>query len=354
MTAPGTLYAVLPAGIDDPARPSGGNAYDRNVVAGLAGRGWAVQEVPVAGRWPRPEPADRAALAAALDGMPTRQLVLLDGLVACAVPEVLVRRAIRLRLVVLVHLPLGLADPTGAGVGERAVLASAAAVLATSRWTREWLVEHYRLDPDRVWVALPGVRPAPPAVGSDRGGSLVCVATIGFHKGHDVLVGALGALADLSWCCRCVGSVSADPDYTARVRDLAIRAGIGDRLTLTGPLAPQSLDRVYAAADVLVHPSRGETYGMVLAEALARGLPVIATDVGGVREAVEGTTGGPTSGLLVPPDDPQALAGAIRRWLCDSGLRGELRAAALRRRETLPTWADTAAVVGRALAGVAG
>ena len=88
---------------------------------------------------------------------------------------------------------------------------------------------------------------------------------------------------------------------------------------------------------------RGETYGMVVTEALARGLPVVASDVGGVSEALG------HGGLLVPPDDPAALATALRGWLTDAGLRERLRRAARERRETLPSWSATTSVVAGVL-----
>ena len=101
------VHVVLPEGVDDPARPSGGNAYDRRVCRGLASIGWSVDEHAVPGGWPRPDAASCAALADVVQRIPDDAVVLLDGLVASAAPEALVPQASRLRLVVLVHMPLG-------------------------------------------------------------------------------------------------------------------------------------------------------------------------------------------------------------------------------------------------------
>jgi glycosyltransferase involved in cell wall biosynthesis len=112
-----------------------------------------------------------------------------------------------------------------------------------------------------------------------------------------------------------------------------------------GPRTGAELDRAYASADLLVLASHAETYGMVITEALARGLPVLATDVGGVTEAL----GHPPAGLLVPPGDAAALGAALRSWLEDAGLRARLRRAARERRASLRPWAATAADVARVL-----
>ena len=105
------LHFVVPEGIDDPARPSGGNTYDRRVCRGLAARGWSVHQHAVPGGWPRPGEAERAALARSVRRIPDGAVVLLDGLIASAAPDVLVPQARRLRQVVLVHRPAERGEP---------------------------------------------------------------------------------------------------------------------------------------------------------------------------------------------------------------------------------------------------
>ncbi|GAA2349270.1 glycosyltransferase family 4 protein [Dactylosporangium salmoneum] len=333
----GHLHVVLPGDIDSAATPSGGNRYDREVCAGLAALGWTVRE----------HRADLEPLDALLAARPDGALVLLDGLVASAHPDPLAAHAARLRLVVLVHLPFGDDDPAARPAEARA-LRAATTVIATSDWTGRRLAELYDLPADRIGVAPPGVAPAPAAPGSGTGGALLCVAVLGRHKGHDVLVEALAGLPG-EWTCVCAGAVERDPAFVAGLRARIDAAGLDGRLTLAGPLAGAALDALYAGADLLVHPSRGETYGMVAAEALARGIPVLATTAKGLPDAVGRAPDGTVPGLLVPPGDPGALASALRRWLADPALRRRLRAAALARRATLDGWASTAAAVAAAL-----
>jgi glycosyltransferase involved in cell wall biosynthesis len=332
------VHVIVPEGIDDPARPSGGNTYDRRVCDGLAALGQAVREHAVPGAWPRPGEAELVALERAVGRVPDGAVVLLDGLVASAAPEALVPHARRLRQVVLVHMPLR-------DRRERAVLEAAAGIVTTSAWTRRRLRELYDLPADRIHVAEPGVDAAELAPGSAAGDRLLCVAAVTPGKGHDVLLGALAAAADLPWRCACVGSLERDPAWAAQMRRLA--AELGPRVSFPGPRIGPGLDRAYAAADLLVLASHAETYGMVVTEALARGLPVLATDVGGVREALG------SAGLLVPPGDAAALGAALRRWLQDGELRERLGRAARERRVTLRPWAATAADVARALTAAA-
>jgi glycosyltransferase involved in cell wall biosynthesis len=209
------------------------------------------------------------------------------------------------------------------------------------------------LDPRRVHVAAPGVNDAPEGVGSRDGGQLLCVAAVTRHKGIDLLLTALSTLTELSWHCACVGVLDREPDFAAALRHRAESDRLADRFSFTGPVVGDDLDRLYAAADLLVLPSRGETYGMVLTEALARGVPVIATAVGGVPETIGQVKDGRRPGLLVPPNDAPALAAAIRRWLGDESLRAALRQAATLRRSSLPSWSSTAERVAGVISAVA-
>ncbi len=295
------VHFVRPAGVDDPRRPSGGNVYDRRVADGLG----AVEHTTTR-------------------TVPDGAVALVDGLLAS--PD-LVAESVRLRLVVLVHLPRS--EPW-----EAAVLSAAAGVVTTSRWTRDRLLADRALDPARVLVAEPGADPAPLATGSPTGAELLSVGAVTRLKGYDVLAAALLSLGELAWTYRGVGSTEIEPEFAA---------GVGDLMRLTGPMTRAQLDATYAEADLLVLASRAETYGMVVTEALARGVPVVASDVGGVREALGG------AGVLVAPGDPDALAGALRRWLTCADHRAEQRAAARARRATLTGWERTVSQVADAL-----
>jgi glycosyltransferase involved in cell wall biosynthesis len=351
------VHVVVPDGVHDPARPSGGNTYDRRVSRGLGALGWTVREHAVPDAFPRLGTAGHAALAGVVAGIPDGGVVLLDGLIASAAPETLVPEARRLRQVVLVHMPLGHRPPNGDGgtirEREREVLAAAAAIVTTSAWSKHRLGELYGLPEDRMHVAEPGVDTAGLAPGTPAGGALLCVAAVTPDKGHDVLVDALATATDLSWRCACVGSLDRDPAFADRVRRRAFELGRGDRVRFTGTRTGRELDRAYADADVLVLPSLAETYGMVVTEALARGLPVIAADVGGVAEALGHAADGTRPGLLVPPGDPEVLGAALRSWLGDADLRARLRRAARERRASLRGWPATSSAVAGVLSGAA-
>ncbi len=349
------VHVVVPEGIDDPARPSGGNTYDRRVCRGLAALGWAVHEHAVPGAWPRPGEAGHAGLARAVRRIPDGAVVLLDGLIASTAPETLVPQAHRLRQVVLVHMPLGHRPPDDEAGAVRAregeILAAAAAVVTPSAWARRRLGELYGLRADRVHVTEPGVDAARLAPGSAAGDALLCVAALTPDKGHDVLLDGLATATDLSWRCECVGSLVHPPAFADGVRRRARNSGLHDRVSFPGPRTGPELDRAYAAADLLVLASHAETYGMVVTEALARGLPVLATEVGGVTEALGHGENGTRPGLLVPPGDPAALGAALRTWLGDAELRARLRRAARERRASLHRWPATASVLAGVLAG---
>jgi glycosyltransferase involved in cell wall biosynthesis len=346
------VHLIVPDGFDDPARPSGGNIYDQRICAGLAQAGWDVQIAVAA----RPGTAGCAALATILAAIPDGASVLIDGLLASPAAGQLVPHAGRLRITVLLHMPLATAVGHGAveadRCSERAVLAAAAGVIVPSQWTRAQVLDRCGVAPGRVHVALPGTDPAP---GPARPvpGSLLCVGPVAPHKGQDILVAALARLAGRDWQLLLAGPPDADPGFSAALRASVDGYGLAGRVRLAGVLAGPDLADAYAAADLLVAPSLSETYGMAVTEALARGVPVIAADTGGLPEALGCTARGEVPGQLVPPGDPAALAAALARWLDDPCHRGRLRAAAGQRRTQLRGWDQATADIAAALRAAA-
>jgi glycosyltransferase involved in cell wall biosynthesis len=236
---------------------------------------------------------------------------------------------------------------------ECAVLRCARAVLTTSSWTRQRLLDRCRLAPAAVHVARPGADPGEPAPGSPGGGRLLSVGAVVPAKGHDLLLEALRTIADRRWTCTVVGSLDRDRAFVEELRRHAADFGLADRVTLCGPRVGAALEQEYRKADLLVHPSRFESYGMVLTEALAVGVPVVATDVGGVAEALGQTSDG-LPGLLVPPEDAGALGEALGAWLRDPRLRARLRRSARERRTSSEGWDATARRVAEVLDAAGG
>ena len=339
----GSVHFLVPEGVDVAARVSGGNVYDLALRDGLKGLGWDVRLEPI-----RPgEPSMASLLSTLGDG----SLVLVDGLLAAQAPDALVHHSRRLRLVALAHMISASVAPAheraGAGERERRALRAARRVVTTSRWTRDALVSAGAARAADITVARPGVSPAPATVGSSDGGRLLCVGALAPHKGQDVLVHALSGIdADVEWTCTFVGSLDTDRGFAAALRARVESVGLADRIRFTGVLTGGQLLDVYAAADLLVAPSRAESFGMAVADAVARGIPVFASRTGGLPEAI----GGSGAGVLVPPDDPSALRAALLRWWTDAAWRSDLRARAERGRLTAPSWLDTARTVAAVLA----
>jgi glycosyltransferase involved in cell wall biosynthesis len=341
------VHLLFPAGYDDPRRPSGGNVYDHRLRRGLEQHGWTVVDQQVSGAWPAPDQSLDGQVEAELTQVADGALVVFDGLLGTAATALL-RQADRLRLVALVHMPGAPGGPPPA------VLHSARLMVTTSQWTARTLLAEPAVNPDRVVVAPPGVDPAPLAAGSPTGGALLCVAPVVPAKGHDVLVDALVGLrlqdpAALDWTCALVGAVDGDAEYVDRLRTVLARGGLTDRVTFTGVRTGPQLEQTYAEADLLVLPTRLESYGMVVTEALARGVPVVASDVGGVAEALGEALDGRRPGRLVPAGDVNALTTAISDWLTEPTRRARWRARARERRTALTGWDETARIVDAAL-----
>lgn len=342
-----SLYVVVPGDIET---KTGGYGYDRAMIAGLAARGWNVAVVSLPGEYPFPTVSEQDTAASLFASIPDGSLVLVDGLALGVLPDIAAQEHSRLRLVGLVHHPLGLETGLDGLVAqllvatEEAALRHVRGVVVTSPRTVDPVVE-LGVSPDRIAVVEPGTQPAPLAWGS-RGGTphLLCVASITPRKGHDILLAALERLAHLEWRLTCVGGFDRNSDYAARLRARVDSGPLASRVHLAGELAGPPLDAAYDAADLFVLATRYEGFGMVVAEALARGIPVVSTHTGAIPELV-----GESAGVLVPADDAAALAQALEHLLTEPQTLNALREGAARVRATLPTWDDAALGMEEAL-----
>jgi glycosyltransferase involved in cell wall biosynthesis len=341
---------VVPGSLD--AR-TGGYIYDRHIVDGLRAMGWAMDVKTLDDSFPRPTASAVAHAEDVFAALPDGTVALVDSLALGAIPEIIERHGSRLRIVALVHLPLaadvGTEEEAAArfAVAERRALSVASLVVVTGRATLS-LLAGYDVPASRVVVIEPGTTPAPLARGSGESRlQLLCVATLNQGKGHEGLIRALAAVSSRDWQLTCVGSLTRDPPTVARVRAIIRECRLEDKGLLAGELDADALEACYDQSDLFVLATLRETYGMAVAESLARGLPVVSTATGAIPDLV-----GSDAGLLVPPGSVPALTDALARFMNDADLRARLAAGARGVRPSLPGWEITIGKMAAALESV--
>jgi glycosyltransferase involved in cell wall biosynthesis len=326
---------------------TGGHLYQRRMIEAAPAHGF---EVLVTALKPAPAPVlvmrTRDALSrAARDGTAG---VLLDSIAASWAAPWLRRRTPELPVVGVVHQPPGGLE---AGRAVRPLLRRldlsayrrADLLIVTGQPVAEQLVAS-GLPLDRVRVVTPGVErtaKAGPAPDLRRGrcAALICIANWQRRKGIDLLLDALAALPPELATLHLVGDPDADPPYTRRLRRRLEEKELPGRVVAHGILPHDRAIAMLLGADAFVLPSFEEPYGMVYAEALQAGLPVIGWRSGNLPRLVESGV----EGLLAEPGDVAGLAACIRRLVEDEALRKAMAAAARRRSLRLPSWEDAAA-----------
>lgn len=325
----------------DPATKTGGYLYDSRLMAGLERRGFSIGLLRLSERFPFPDTSALEQAEAAIAELPPGLPVVADGLAFGAMPVPLVRRLSRDRLLIaLVHHPLaaetGLDEVSRARLHEteRQALRFADCVVVTGPATARLLMNEYGIPGARIETILPGTDPAPLAEGGEGVCNLLCVATLTPRKNQLQLLEALAGLETTTpWRLVLVGSDRRDRDYAARVCAAVKALGLERHVQLLGEVDQNHLDDLYHQADVFVLPSLLEGYGMVFAEALARGLPIVAPRSAAIVETLPGSCG-----LFVAPGDFADLKAVLEKLLNDSQARASLRAGARMVRDDLPRW----------------
>jgi glycosyltransferase involved in cell wall biosynthesis len=327
---------------------TGGYSYDRRLIAGLDAIGWKVQTLALGDGFPFPSPAVLDEAERRLSALPDHSLVFIDGLAYGVLDSWASREAGRLRIAALVHHPLALETGLPEDLRlqfierERKALSFAEATVVTSPMTARELVANYSVSPKRLTVALPGTDSIGLAPRQGKPPVILSVGTLTQRKGHDVLIRALAQLESLPWVARIVGSNTLDPVTAQALHDLVHSSGLVNRIELVGEVSDSRSEMM--KADIFALASRYEGYGMVFAEALSHGLPVVACAAGAVPDVVP-----EEAGILIPVDDAHAFAEALRRLLSEPRLREDKAKGAADAGGRLPTWADTADIVSRTL-----
>ena len=338
----------------DLSLPTGGYGYDRQVLAHAAAAGIDMTHIALPAGYPFPSPQVLATSARIITTTPPEAVLLIDGLAYGAMPTEMIR-AFGRPVVELCHHPLAL-EPGHDAVtvatftaSERAAMAQARHIIVTGGHTAGIVARDFGMPAERITVALPGTERARRARGSGRAAPhLIAVGSVIPRKAYDVLVKAMARLAHLPWTLDIIGATVHAPDTVVDVENLIQALHLENRIRLTGPMDAAGLDQAYDSADLFVMSSLYEGYGMVIAEAMARGLPIVASTGGAA-----GDTLADEAGLKVPPGAVEALANSIHRMLSNPSDRKRFSDGSWAAGQKLPTWIETAQTIARVVNGVA-
>jgi glycosyltransferase involved in cell wall biosynthesis len=343
------ISLFVPAPFD---QVSGGYGYDRRIVAELRAGGATVDVVELGGNFPLADDIARDAACAAWDRLAETTRPVIDGLALPAfagMEDALAARG----AIGLIHHPTAL--ETGFTEAEREALRGMERrlygrlhrLIVTSELTAERLVTDFGVNRARIAVVMPGTDDAPRSTGSGGPGcEILSIGTLVPRKGHDVLLRALARLFDLDWNLTIAGSPRRHPAYAEALVALTEELGIAQRVRFAGEVTGEALEELWRGADLFALATWFEGYGMAVAEALKRGVPVAVCAGGAAAALVE-----PEAGVVCEPGDQVQLSKALRRVIFSPSLRADMSEVAWQIGQNLPRWDKQAREFALAVAG---
>jgi glycosyltransferase involved in cell wall biosynthesis len=330
-------------------RKTGGYGYDRRVIAEASAHGVTLEPVRLADSFPFPTERERVGTIELIAALPHGIPLLIDGLAFGAFDQAMLA-SLNGPVVALVHHPLAYENGTPADkaaalkISERAALRRADAIIVTSAPTRSLLMSEFDVPEAKIRVAVPGTDAAKFAHGSGLDAPVILgVGSLTPRKAWSVLIAALDLCRDADWTMHIAGT---GPEHTALAEQIET-TGLGNRIHLVGEVDEAALAKHYNRADLFIMPSLYEGFGMALTEALAHGLPSIASDgVVALQHLPEGAA------QTVKAGDVEALANAIKAML-DPTVRAHAAEGARAAAASLPRWDETARIITDTIRSVA-
>lgn len=319
---------------------TGAIVFDTKLGAELSASGRAVSFVPVAGRHPWPDDQSRQSAAACLTAArASGDRIVIDGFCLYAFADLAADLQVA-EAIGVIHHPmsgephLNTAQRDFYAATEARLLPMLARIAAPSDAVAAQIITLPGINAAGVTVITPGLPDAPRSMGSDGAGChLLAVASLIPRKGFETVLKALQPLQDLDWHLTICGDQTIDPAHSASLLALADTPGLAGRVTFTGPCAAAAFEALWQSADIFVSGSSYEGYGMAVAEAVRRGLPLAVTK-GAAAPAVIPEGGS----IIVEPGDATQLSKGLRRLIFDPAARRVLSDAAWNAGRALPSW----------------
>ncbi|MFK7848645.1 MAG: glycosyltransferase family 4 protein [Rhodothermales bacterium] len=311
--------------------PTGGNIFNNNIVDMLR------QHVDVTTM------VIGAEIPACVEDLSGYDLVIVDSLLA-GIPGIATLQqatSIHAKWILLVHY-LAVCDPTKEEQSDVApeYVKRYDAFVTTSQFSKDCLIR-LGVTPKNIHVAYPGLSVAyhkgQNTSGQAHGMRMLTVSSLLPGKGLLEFVDVLHSVSALDWTWNLIGDDTLDPDYAAAFKSRIKNTAIARQIRWLGVMPPAQMPAHYTAYDLFVLPSRFETLGMAIREAMASGLPVVAFDVGGISESL--AAGG---GVLIPAYDNVRMSAAIESLAADVKTRNALGKEARALGKFFPSWEASA------------
>jgi glycosyltransferase involved in cell wall biosynthesis len=328
-----TLYFLITGNLHS---LTGGYLYNTHMINGLKEKGYTVNVLATDWQWKDIDELEKICRYN-LEKLPHGTCIVVDSLILASLHQIIQEFRKRLIFLGLIHLPSSY-DILSGVQGELAreeliALDHVRQVIVTGRFTFDLLC-HAGLNPVKIRIVEPGTDLFPrkkryKAVPSE----LLCISNYSSLKAQDMMIRALYRLADRDWTLHLYGSMDRDREYTASVRSLIQQLKMEHRIYMHGIVERDEISGVFLNADLFLLPSLFESYGMVLTESLAHGIPVVTTLAGNLPCTVPAGMG-----LLIEPGNEEQLAEAICSLFDDPKKYSNLCAAASQYFRQVRSW----------------